>query len=378
MAYSRRMVERARALRGAGLTVMEITEILGGPGKTSVWRWIRDVRKPAGRAGGGMDLPRLVGDGPDYPDIDPEDKDALIERLRLENAVLRAVQDVLKAESLDGMSNREKTLVIDRLRPAGKWSLRELTGFLRISRSSYDYQRRAIARPDRLAPLRDVVRRVFLEDGDGARGYRFVVRRLRELDDPVRVSEKVVRRIMREEGLVPRWMRRRAGAYSSYGGEVTPAPPNLVRRDFRSALPNFLWLTDITEFRLPTGRKVYLSAIRDCFDSSVVAWRAGEHPDADLANSTLSDACSRLAPGDPLRPRRALPLAGLDIDMRAERPGQEHVGQGLQPRQRRDGGLLRPAQEGVLPREGLVRLVARGVHRGPRRLDRALQLRAGK
>ena len=184
MAYSRRMVERARALRGAGLTVMEITEILGGPGKTSVWRWIRDVRKPAGRAGGGMDLPRLVGDGPDYPDIDPEDKDALIERLRLENAVLRAVQDVLKAESLDGMSNREKTLVIDRLRPAGKWSLRELTGFLRISRSSYDYQRRAIARPDRLAPLRDVVRRVFLEDGDGARGYRFVVRRLRELDDP--------------------------------------------------------------------------------------------------------------------------------------------------------------------------------------------------
>lgn len=224
MAYSRRMAERARALRRAGLTVMEITEILGGPGKTSVWRWIRDVRKPAGRAGGGMDLPRLVGDGPDYPDIDPEDKDALIERLRLENAVLRAVQDVLKAESLDGMSNREKTLVIDRLRPAGKWSLRELTGFLRISRSSYDYQRRAIARPDRLAPLRDVVRRVFLEDGDGARGYRFVVRRLRELDDPVRVSEKVVRRIMREEGLVPRWMRRRAGAYSSYGGEVTPRP----------------------------------------------------------------------------------------------------------------------------------------------------------
>ncbi len=107
MAYSRRMVERARALRGAGLTVMEITEILGGPGKTSVWRWIRDVHKPAGRAGGGMDLPRLVGDGPDYPDIDPEDKDALIERLRLENAVLRAVQDVLKPRASTGCRTGE-------------------------------------------------------------------------------------------------------------------------------------------------------------------------------------------------------------------------------------------------------------------------------
>ena len=30
--------------------------------------------------------------------------------------------------------------------------------------------------------------------------------RLRELDEPVRASEKVVLRIMREEGLVPRWM----------------------------------------------------------------------------------------------------------------------------------------------------------------------------
>ena len=122
--------------------------------------------------------------------------------------------------------------------------------------------------------------------------------RLRELDEPVRASEKVVLRIMREEGLVPRWMRRKRRPYSSYAGEPTPAPPNLVRRDFRSALPNFLWLTDITEFRLPSGRKVYLSAIRDCFDSSVVAWRAGERPDAALANSTLEDACARLAPGE--------------------------------------------------------------------------------
>lgn len=39
-------------------------------------------------------------------------------------------------------------------------------------------------------------------------------------------------------------------------------------------------------------------AIRDCFDSSVVAWRAGESPDAALANSTLEDACALLAPGE--------------------------------------------------------------------------------
>ena len=379
MTYSRAVVERAGELRRSGLSCREIARELDGPSKSAVARWTRSVAAggTVGRAVAKMDLPKVVGDGPVYPDIDPDDKDALIERLVLENAVLRAVNDVLKAASLDGMSNREKTLVIDRLRPAGKWSLRELTAFLRISRSSYDYQRRAIARPDRLAPLRALVRRVFLEDGDGARGYRFVVRRLRELDEPVRASEKVVRRIMREEGLVPRWMRRKRRAYSSYAGEPTPAPPNLVRRDFRSALPNFLWLTDITEFRLPSGRKVYLSAIRDCFDSSVVAWRAGERPDAALANSTLEDACARLAPGE--RPvihsdrGGHYRMARLDLDLRGQRPRQEHVRQGLQPGQRRDGGLLRPAQEGVLARQGLVGLGSRPLHRGARGLDRPLQ-----
>lgn len=228
MTYSRAVVERAGELRRSGLSCREIARELDGPSKSAVARWTR-----AGAAGGAvgravakMDLPKVVGDGPVYPDIDPDDKDALIERLVLENAVLRAVNDVLKAASLDGLSNREKTLVIDRLRPCGKWSLRELTSSLGISKSSYEYQRRAIARPDRLAPLRALVRRVFTEDGEGARGYRFVARTLRELDEPVRVSEKVVLRIMREEGLVPRWMRRKRRPYSSYAGEPTPAPPN--------------------------------------------------------------------------------------------------------------------------------------------------------
>ena len=39
------------------------------------------------------------------------------------------------------------------------------------------------------------------------------------------------------------------------------------------------WLTDITEFRLPGGEKVYLSPIVDCFDGMPVAWSIGLHPD---------------------------------------------------------------------------------------------------
>ena len=43
-----------------------------------------------------------------------------------------------------------------------------------------------------------------------------------------------------------------------------------MNRRFRADEPNRLWLTDITEFRLPGGEKVYLSPIVDCFDGMPV------------------------------------------------------------------------------------------------------------
>lgn len=67
-----------------------------------------------------------------------------------------------------------------------------------------------------------------------------------------------------------------AEKYSSYAGEISPAIPNLVNRDFHADAPNTKWLTDITEFSIPAG-KVYLSPIIDCFDWLVVACQS-EHP----------------------------------------------------------------------------------------------------
>ena len=66
----------------------------------------------------------------------------------------------------------------------------------------------------------------------------------------------------------------------------------LPRRD-----PNELWVTDITEFRLPCGAKCYPSPVIDCFDGRPVAWSIGRHPTARLANSSLEAACGTLAPG---------------------------------------------------------------------------------
>lgn len=228
------------------------------------------------------------GDEPAYAGFGggPEER---IRQLELENDILRGAIDLLKAGSLDAMSNMEKTVLIDKLRLETDRPLRELTGSLRISKSSYEYYRAK----DRHAQLRADIRRIF-DGAGGRRGYRYVHNELRE--EGAVVSEKVVRRLMTEEGCRVAYLKRRR-RYSSYRGEISDAPPNLVERDFRAGGPNELWLTDITEFKLPSEEKAYLSPVIDCFDGLVVSWRIGRRPNAALANGSLEDACRTLAPG---------------------------------------------------------------------------------
>ena len=139
---------------------------------------------------------------------------AAYEAAMTENMLLRAVLDDLKAAGSDlrSISNRRKTELGERLRAATGLPLREVTAFLRISRSSYEYHRARLGR-DKYSALRDEVEALFRSMG--GRGYRAVHaepgRRGR------RVSEKVVRRLMCEKGLTA--ARRRRRAWSSYAGE---------------------------------------------------------------------------------------------------------------------------------------------------------------
>ena len=106
------------------------------------------------------------------------------------------------------------------------------------------------------------------------------------------LSEKVVQRLMKQECLIVSANKKRR--YGSYLGEISPAPENLINRDFHADTPNEKWLTDITEFQIPAG-KVYLSPVIDCFDGLVVSWTIGARPDSDLVNTMLDAAIDTVA-----------------------------------------------------------------------------------
>ena len=281
---------KAMEMARGGASCREIAEALGIGSPDVVRYWLKGGGTKEARMGGRARTPE--GDEPAYAGFEGGLEER-IRQLELENDILRGAVDLLKAGSLGSMSNMEKTVLIDKLRLESDRPLRELTDSLRISKSSYEYCRAKLRAKDRHAQLRIDIRRIF-DGAGGTRGYRYVHNELRE--GGVVVSEKVVRRLMAEEGCKVAYLKRRR-RYSSYGGEISDAPPNLVERRFRAGGPNELWLTDITEFKLPGGEKAYLSPIIDCFDGLVVSWRIGRRPDAALANGSLEDACGTLAPG---------------------------------------------------------------------------------
>src|SRR5690606_8480844 len=162
------------------------------------------------------------------------------------------------------LTNREKTGLVDALRTA--YPLNELLRELGLPRSSYFYHRTRMQVSDKYAEVRRAMAEIF-ECNYRCYGYRRIHASLSR--QSLKISEKVVRRLMKQECLVTTARKRRR--YGSYMGEISPAPDNLLNRDFRASAPNEKWLTDVTEFQIPAG-KVYLSPMIDCFDGTVLSW----------------------------------------------------------------------------------------------------------
>lgn len=160
---------------------------------------------------------------------------------------------------------------------------------LDLVKSSYFYHRSQSNLPDKYADIRVILKDIFIKSRR-TYGYRRIHDVLKK--QHIVISEKVVRRLMKEENLIVRSVTKKK--YSSYAGEITPAMPNLIQRNFKAEAPNEKWLTDITEFRIPTG-KVYLSPIIDCFDGAIVSWTISTQPNAELVNSMFDQALDTLS-----------------------------------------------------------------------------------
>ena len=272
-----------------------------GVSRTAPYVWRREIM---GDNGG---EPEKKGEpvSKEYDDL-PDDVEVLqdmlretkmqLRRAKLELDVRRATLEIVKKDpgaDPDRLTNAEKAAMVTALR--AKYKLCELLPVVGMAKSSYEYAANAQMRgeTEEHAAARKAVIAAFEASG-GTYGYR-------RITAVVDVGEWTVRGIMKEEELVAcaAGKKRR---YSSYEGEISTAPPNLLLDDrgkhhFRADKPNDLWITDVTEFHIPAG-KVYLSPIVDCFDGMPLSWSISTSPDAEMANSSLLGACGWLGEGD--------------------------------------------------------------------------------
>lgn len=176
---------------------------------------------------------------------------------------------------------------------AGKVGIGQACRLLKVRRQGYyEYQQRKGSRrevQDRV--LTTKIKNIFYES-NRIYGARKIQAELRKVGD--RVSRKRIRRLMDIAGLFPvSW---RKSIQTTVSDPKTAPFPNLLKQDFKVALPNLTWVSDFTYIPTEEGW-LYLCTFVDLFSRRVVGWAVSNTIDRHLAIAALKNAVSNRHPG---------------------------------------------------------------------------------
>jgi len=93
-------------------------------------------------------------------------------------------------------------------------------------------------------------------------------------------------------------IRRKRPNYVKSTPEITAE--NILNRNFTAEKLNEKWLTDVTEFKYGDGSKMYLSAILDLKDKSIVSYIIGHRNNNKLVFDTFDAAIQKYPDAKPL------------------------------------------------------------------------------
>ncbi len=151
---------------------------------------------------------------------------------------------------------------------------------------------------DKNAVIRQKVIEIY-QDNDGNYGYCRITLKLRDFLGAI--NRKRVQAIMQQLDLKGKCKQRK---YRSYQGEVGKIAENVLQRDFHATAPNEKLVTDITEFKCAEG-KLYLSPIKDLFNSEILAYDLARSPNFEQVMRMLKQAVAKL-------PKDAKPILHSD------------------------------------------------------------------
>jgi putative transposase len=167
------------------------------------------------------------------------------------------------------------------------WGVEPICQTLQFAPATY-YAAKArplCARKERDADLKAQIRRVWTEHLR-VYGADKVWAQLKREGFPV--ARCTVERLMRVLGLRGA-VRGKTYVRTTIGDEFASRPSDLVARQFRAAMPNRLWVADLTYVKTHSGW-VYVAFIIDVFSRFVVGWQASRSLHTELALDALEMA----------------------------------------------------------------------------------------
>jgi putative transposase len=171
-----------------------------------------------------------------------------------------------------------------------RWGVEPICRVLQFAPSTYyaSATRRPSARTTRDETLKEAIKRVWTEHL-GVYGADKVWAQLKR--EGLRVARCTVERLMRALGLRG-VVRGKKSIRTTIPDDAMARPADLVKRQFRAAAPNALWVSDLTYVKTHSGW-VYVAFIIDVFSRYVVGWQASRSLHTDLALDALEMACWR-------------------------------------------------------------------------------------
>ncbi|MCD8819741.1 DDE-type integrase/transposase/recombinase, partial [Mammaliicoccus sciuri] len=78
-----------------------------------------------------------------------------------------------------------------------------------------------------------------------------------------------------------------------FKGKVGKVAQNILNRRFKTSLPFQKVVTDITEFKLMNGQKLYLSPFMDLYSSEIISFKISSRPTLDIVINPLKEMIER-------------------------------------------------------------------------------------
>jgi len=189
-----------------------------------------------------------------------------------------------------------KYLAVKSLHDEKGYPIAILCDVLNLNRSSY-YKWLCRDQSKQEADDKELIDRIckLYQESNGIFGYRRMQLNLKRRFH-LTVNKKRVYRIMRAIGLQSA-IRRKRPNYIRSRPEITAE--NILNRNFTAENLNEKWLSDITEFKVG-DTKLYLCAILDLKDKSIVSFSDSRSPNNKLVFDTLDAAILRNPDARPL------------------------------------------------------------------------------